>query len=148
MTKKVLAYITRHHQGTRQLLVYKLPHAPLQECHIPGGPLEFGEREEEALYRTIEDASGLIHLQFIQKLAVFSYYNGSYSNSQEYHTFQVESLEKPLDSWKHVLDGFEDFEDSVEVELFWIPLCQAKTLLQEIPARALDHLFDAEREDA
>jgi len=144
MKKKVLAYITRYHDGVLQLLVFKNLNDATAGIQVPGGTIESDEREEEALYREIEEESGLIHLRFLQKVDTYVHYQGSLRHSEERHVFQVESLEEPANRWTHVVDSFGE-DDGQMYEYFWVPISLAQGILSRDQGRSLSLLHQQQR---
>lgn len=145
MKKKVLAYITRYHQGDLQLLVFKNLSDAAVGIQVPGGTVEADEREEEALYREIEEESGLVHLRFLRKLDTYVHYQGSLRHSEERHVFHVESLEQPTNRWTHVVDSFGD-DDGQVYEYFWVPIPLAQGVLSRDQGRSLAFLHQQRRQ--
>jgi 8-oxo-dGTP pyrophosphatase MutT (NUDIX family) len=144
MKKKVLAYITRYHDGVLQLLVFKNLSDASAGIQVPGGTIESDEREEEALYREIEEESGLIHLRFLQKVDTYVHYQGSLRHSEERHVFQVESLEEPANRWTHLVESFGD-DDGQAYEYFWVPISLAQGILARDQGRSLAMLHQQQR---
>ncbi len=139
MTRKVFAYLTRIQEGEPQLLVFRKVKSPQEGLQVPGGTVEFDEREEEALYRQIEEESGLVHLRFLSKLDEHVLYRGSRSNSEKRFFFHVESLEQPPHRWLHTVDSYSH-DDGELLEYFWIPLCKATGMLAREQDRSLHTL--------
>jgi NADH pyrophosphatase NudC (nudix superfamily) len=61
LVDKVLAYITRH--NCAQLLVFDHRHSPEAGTQVPAGTVEVAESIEQALWREVEEESGLIRTQ-------------------------------------------------------------------------------------
>lgn len=118
------------------MLVFRKVKCPQAGVQVPGGQVEFDEREEEALYRQIEEESGLVHLRFIAKLDQHTLYRGSRRQSEERHYFHVESLEEPPHRWLHTIDSFDD-DDGELLEYFWIPVNKAAGMLAREQDRSL-----------
>jgi NADH pyrophosphatase NudC (nudix superfamily) len=59
MKNKVLAYITRHQNGLKQLLVFEHRDFPEAGVQVPPGTVEPGEPVESALFREVYEESGL-----------------------------------------------------------------------------------------
>lgn len=131
MQKKVLAYLTRKSpSGKTEMLVFRLRGCPEAGIMVPGDIVEVGEKEEETLYREIEDRSGLIHLRFIGKVDSYLHHKGSIRNSEERHIFQVESLESPPNYWSHEQDVFDEDPKPI-CDFFWIALDKAEDILTD-----------------
>ena len=143
MNQKVLAYVSRLGETGLEVLVYTCP-GPGGEVCLPGGLLEFGEREEEALYRVIEEGVGLVHLRFIQKLGSFVDYQGSLRQSAEYHAFHVTSLESPPAIWQHRVPSYAVEEEPLR-RCFWLSLDDAQAQLGEPEARFISQMLHPSR---
>jgi 8-oxo-dGTP pyrophosphatase MutT (NUDIX family) len=145
MKKKVLAYITRHHQSVLQLLVFKNLSDPAAGIQVPGGQIEADEREEEALYREIEEDTGLIHLRFLRKVDTYVHYQGSLRYSEERHVFHVEPQEEALSRWTHQVNSFGE-DDGQLYEYFWVPIPLAQGILSRDHGRSLPMLQQQRRQ--
>lgn len=145
MTKKVLAYITRYSHGELQLLVFRNLSDASEGIQVPGGTVEADEREEEALYREIEEESGLIHLRFLRKLDSYVHYKGSLRDSEERHVFHVESLETPRSRWTHIVNSFGE-DDGQVYEYFWVPTDLAQGLLSRDQGKCISLLRGQRRQ--
>lgn len=139
MKHKVFAYITRMKKGQQQLLVYTQRNRPEAGLQVPGGTVEPGEREEDALYREIEEESGLVHFKFIGKLGQTSHRRTL--RRETWHFFQVESLETPANRWKHTVQSFGK-DDGHVFDFFWMPVEDAAKRLAEGQAECLDLLYE------
>ena len=102
---------------------------------VPGGLVEMGEKEEESLYREIEDRSGLVHLHFVKKLETYPHYRGSIRKSEERHVFHVESLESPPNYWSYEQDLYDESPNPI-LDFFWIPLEDAHEMLTDEQGRS------------
>jgi len=106
MQLKVLAYITRQHDNDTQLLVFTHREYPDAGLQIPAGTVEEGEEIEHALFREIQEESGLTHddLKLIRKLAVFE--------SQEWgtirHVFHLAITNPQPDYWEWLTNDYND----------------------------------------
>lgn len=59
LKRKVLAYITKGEEDNRQLLVFEHRDFPEAGLQVPGGTIERDELLIDALYREIEEESGI-----------------------------------------------------------------------------------------
>lgn len=139
MKNKVFAYITRMSGGIRQILVYNNRHFPDLGTQVPGGTVEPGEKEEETLYREIEEESGLVHLRFVGKLGRTIYRKPL--RKETWHFFQVESLESPNQQWVHRVNSFGK-DDGHVYEFRWISVAEAQKILVKGQADFLQQLVD------
>ncbi|TFE01326.1 MULTISPECIES: NUDIX domain-containing protein [Jeotgalibacillus] len=132
VTRKVLAYITRERNGQTELLVFSQqdPSAGLQ---VPGGGVEDDELLIDALYREVEEESGLKRdeLQLQGKLHKQMYYSEDRSKYYERNFFHL-SLTRPADDeWDYVVDG--DGEDGgMKFHFEWRPLHEASKLAADM----------------
>ncbi|MEZ4771569.1 MAG: NUDIX domain-containing protein [Bacteroidia bacterium] len=139
MKNKVFAYITRMSDGVRQILVYSNRHFPDLGIQVPGGTVEPGEKEEETLYREIEEESGLVHLRFVGKLGRTIYRKPL--RRETWHFFQVESLESPAQHWVHRVNSFGK-DDGHVYEFQWISVAEARKTLAKGQTDFLHQLID------
>jgi len=101
MKHKVLAYITRNENA--QLLVFDHQDFPEAGAQVPAGTVEDGEAVDVALWREVEEESGLKReqLQLAQKLAEVE--------SQEWptvrHVFHLVARENLPETWTHHVHG-------------------------------------------
>ncbi len=128
MHRKVLAYLTRTHQGHTELLVLRRMNGEKQLLEVPGGNVGPNERPEEALYRQVEEETGLVHLKFNCLLLRDSYFHPARRQKQDRYFFHVESLENPPHQWQHTVQSFGG-DNGETLELFWMPLMDAKQQL-------------------
>jgi len=139
MKKNVLAYLTRIHDGELQLLVGSSRENPEAGLLVPYGQVESDEREEEALYREIEEKTGLIYLRFVGKLDCIQQVRSPRRLSEEWHFFQVESARPTPYQWEHVVDCLSE-EDGATYDYFWVSLSQAQVKLRDSHRQALHRL--------
>ena len=108
MNLKVLAYLTREHKNETQLLVFTHRDYPEAGLQIPAGTVEEGEEIEHALFREIQEESGLApdDVNLICKLAVFE--------SQEWqtirHVFHLAIINPQPDSWDWRTNDYDNDE--------------------------------------
>lgn len=108
MQLKALAHITRQHNNDAQLLVFTHRDYPEAGLQIPAGTVEEGEEIEHALFREIQEESGLVpdDLKLIRKLAVFE--------SQEWgtirHVFHLATTKPLPDSWNCLTNDYDNDE--------------------------------------
>ncbi|MEW9501915.1 NUDIX hydrolase [Jeotgalibacillus marinus] len=127
--RKVLAYITREHNDQKELLVFKHCEHPEAGLQVPGGTVEDSELLIDALYREVEEESGLkreeLHLQ--GKLHKHMYYSEDRAKYYERNFFHLEVTADTADEWEHIVDG--DGEDGgLHFKFQWAPIDEATHL--------------------
>jgi 8-oxo-dGTP diphosphatase len=101
MIHKVLAYITRRRDGRTQLLVFDHRDAPDSGTQVPAGTVEDSEDIEAALFREIDEESGLKEVRLVRKLAEVE----ETGRDQIRHVFHLTAPEAALDRWSHTVQG-------------------------------------------
>ena len=117
MILKVLAYLTRLRNGQPQLLVFDHRDHPEAGTQVPAGTVEPGEAIEAALFREIEEESGLIDVQLIRKLA--EYESAEWGNIR--HILHLVASPTTPDSWSHTVQGKGEDEGLV-FNYYWVDL--------------------------
>ena len=120
---KVLAYITRH--NCAQLLVFDHRHASEAGTQVPAGTVEASESIEGALWRELQEESGLIRsrLSLVRKLA--EYEDPVRETRQHIYHLVVAS---PLpDTWTQTVSGSGDDRGFV-FDYRWVSLDQGLEL--------------------
>lgn len=121
--RKVLAYITREQNGHKELLVFTHRDYPEAGLQVPGGTVEDTELLIDALYREVEEESGLkredLHLQ--GKLHKQMYYAEDREKYYERNFFHLEVTAPTPDEWEYVVEG--DSEDGgLHYNFQWAPV--------------------------
>ncbi len=137
--RKVLACITRVNGTQREVLVFERSNRPGALPELPGGNVGPNERPEEALYRQIEEETGLIHLNFVGELTNDRFFHPLKNQRQERTFFHVESLERPPKSWLHEVSSFGK-DDGEQLRLYWMPIQEAQSQLAFQQGKALRHI--------
>jgi 8-oxo-dGTP pyrophosphatase MutT (NUDIX family) len=108
MQIKVLAYITRAQQNETQLLVFTHRDHPDAGLQIPAGTVEESEEIEHALFREIQEESGLTRsdLKLIRKLA--EHPQPEWNNIR--HVFHLAALKPLPDSWNWLTNDYDNDE--------------------------------------
>lgn len=98
---KVLAYITRQQNGQTQLLVFTHRDHPDAGVQVPAGTVDVGEAPEAALFREIQEESGLTteQLQLARKLAEVPKPWGHIR-----HFYHLRALAVP-EQWQYTVQG-------------------------------------------
>jgi 8-oxo-dGTP pyrophosphatase MutT (NUDIX family) len=104
MNQKVLAYIIRHRPGGKELLVFDHRDFPDAGVQVPAGTVEAGESLEQALFREVQEESGLTGLMLLRKLGE--------SEEPEWnrhrHYYLLAATEELPDRWQWVTNDFHD----------------------------------------
>ncbi|MEL6630069.1 MAG: NUDIX hydrolase [Bacteroidota bacterium] len=140
MRKTVWAFITREHEEGLQILVFSPNRSMKSSIDVPSGRVDDGEQEVEALYRIIEDETGLVHLRFLGKVDSAVEYRGSIRKSEERTSYQVESLELPKDQWTYTVD-LDEKDATMQRFYHWLPIKMAYQSLPRCKKQSLRHLF-------
>ncbi|MDG5473617.1 NUDIX domain-containing protein [Jeotgalibacillus sp. ET6] len=121
--RKVLAYITREQGGHKELLVFTHRDYPEAGLQVPGGTVEDTELLIDALYREVEEETGLKRddLQLQGKLHKYMYYAEDREKYYERNFFHLEVTAETSDEWEYVVDG--DGEDGgLHYQFQWTPV--------------------------
>jgi ADP-ribose pyrophosphatase YjhB (NUDIX family) len=105
MNTRVGAYIIRLKHGVCELLIFShrdFPEVPLQ---IPGGGVDEGETLEEALWREIEEESGLTRLNLLRYVGNYQTYWKDIDEDVTRHFFLVEAPPETPDEWQYMVQG-------------------------------------------
>ena len=93
---KVVAYVTREHNGELQLLVFehekKWSEAGLQ---VPAGTVEKGESLEQAVLREVFEETGLRLVDSVKKIDEYIYFRemqGVFNNRHVFHLITQEAV--------------------------------------------------------
>lgn len=107
--RKVFAYITRGPEEQKELLVFEHQGEPEAGLQVPGGTIEEGEMLIDALYREVQEETGLprVVLEFVGKIHKYNYYPEDQDKVYERNIFHFEYIGEPVDYWEHkvVSDG-------------------------------------------
>jgi 8-oxo-dGTP pyrophosphatase MutT (NUDIX family) len=100
--RKAIAYITREVEGRKQLLVFTHRDQPEAGVQVPAGTAHDGEEIEAALFREVEEETGLTGLLLKGKLAQYDYRHPVTGNIHERHVFHMLAPHDTPDSWTWV----------------------------------------------
>ncbi len=125
--KKVLAYIFRMNNGTKELLVFDHRGVPEVNPQVPAGTVDSGEKPRDAVLREVYEETGL-------KLTSFDFSLGQY----DYHPQDLEQLhrrsiyifniQESRDEWRHIVSTGEE-DKGMKFDFYWLPVEKARKTL-------------------
>jgi 8-oxo-dGTP pyrophosphatase MutT (NUDIX family) len=119
-TERVVAYVTREHEGRRELLVFDHRDHPEAGTQVPAGRLEPGEDIEAALLRELEEEAGLGDARVVRRLGDFDGADLGHGVGYRNYAYEVEAPAAP-NAWEH--EVFGDGDDAGLVFVYrWEPL--------------------------
>ncbi|PLT31420.1 NUDIX hydrolase [Peribacillus deserti] len=105
MKTKVLAYIIRKKNENFELLIHCHRDFPDAGLQVPAGTVEENEVLEAALFREIEEESGLNDVKLLQKLDHYVFTNPENNEDHDRHVFVLKAADDTKTSWDHVITG-------------------------------------------
>jgi 8-oxo-dGTP pyrophosphatase MutT (NUDIX family) len=102
--QRVLAYVTREREGTRELLVFDDPQHLHIGTQVPAGRLDPGDTLEGALLRELHEEAGIERASIVREIGT-----PDLPSAYENHAYEVR-LDDPdaADTWEHVVQGDGD----------------------------------------
>lgn len=123
LKRKVLAYITKGEGTEREILVFEHKDNPNAGLQVPGGTIEEDELLIDALYREIEEETGINreNLELKGKVIKSNYFPEHKNVIYERNIFHLTFIGKEHDGWEHrVYGGGED--DGMIFCHRWVPI--------------------------
>lgn len=106
MQKKALAFILQPSSaGVPQLLFHSFTDSPDLPWRLLGGGVDAEESPEQALFRELEEETGLTHLTIVRKLGIQLYYKPYIQDNVERHDFLLRPQTPLPNSWSHTITG-------------------------------------------
>lgn len=104
-SRKVFAYIIRGPEENRELLVFEYKGEPEAGVQVPGGTIAEGELLIDALYREVQEETGLPRevLDFAGKIHKYNYYPDHKDKVYERNLFHFEYTGDQVDGWEHTI---------------------------------------------
>ncbi|HSP20959.1 MAG TPA: NUDIX domain-containing protein [Planococcus sp. (in: firmicutes)] len=130
--RKVFAYITRGPEEKNELLVFSHKGEPEAGLQVPGGTIEEGEMLIDALYREVQEETGLPRnvLEFEGKIHKYTYYPENQDKAYERNIFHFAYTGEPIESWEHTI--VSDGQDNGRTFQFhWEPIDNLPKLAAE-----------------
>lgn len=137
MKRKVLAYIIRN--DNTQLLVFWHKHYPEAGLQVPAGTVEDGEEPLAALFREVDEESGLSQLTLIRHLATEPFYAEAKAEWQERNVFHLQAPDNLPESWLHIVKAGDE-DEGLHFEFSWSSLSEAKATLSGGQGHWLDRI--------
>jgi ADP-ribose pyrophosphatase YjhB (NUDIX family) len=119
MIPKTYAYITRHTDAGKQVLVFRHRDYPEAGVQVPGGTVDEGESLELAVLREIEEESGLVGLTILRQLESYKAYSQQFEEWQLRHFFELAAPINCPETWSHTVSDGERDKDLVFVYEWW-----------------------------
>jgi 8-oxo-dGTP diphosphatase len=116
--RRVVAYVTREHEGRTELLTIEAEQYPEEGVQVPAGRIDHWETLEEGLRRELAEETGLTGVRVVRELPDFEC---TYETFYENHAFHLVAEEETPQAWRHRIHG--EGVDSGLVHLCrWVPL--------------------------
>lgn len=110
--RKVLAYITIGTEEEQRLLVFEQKGRPDAGLQVPGGTIEEDELLIDALYREVEEETGITRdlLQLEGKVSKTKYFPEDKNELIERNIFHLRYLGEVKEHWEHLIisDGADN----------------------------------------
>ncbi|MFC4410050.1 NUDIX domain-containing protein [Chungangia koreensis] len=121
--RKVLAYITKGEAEERELLVFEHKDIPEAGIQVPGGTIEEDELLIDALYREIEEETGITRneLTLVGKIRKYLFFPEGNHGIHERNIFHLSYIGEEKSYWEHVVNGGGE-DDGLIYCLRWISL--------------------------
>ncbi|BAQ08794.1 nudix hydrolase [Bacillus sp. OxB-1] len=123
LKRKVLAYITSGEGTERKILVFENKEHPEEGWQVPGGTIEKDELLMDALYREIEEETGITRdqLELRGKVTKNKHFPRDRDLVYERNIFHLIYTGEVLSPWEHRVDSDGKDDGSIYCNR-WIPL--------------------------
>lgn len=105
MITKTAAYIYKRGIQQNELLIFAHRDYPDVPIQVPGGTVDKGEEVVTALFREVEEETGLVNLTLVRKLGTYRLYWKDIMGQVERHFFLFEAPTDLPDKWEHKVCG-------------------------------------------
>jgi predicted acetyltransferase/ADP-ribose pyrophosphatase YjhB (NUDIX family) len=126
VVEKAVAYITRRYDSKIQLLVFdhddRFADAGTQ---VPSGTVEPGELPLDALFREIQEETGLIGLGKAEQIDQYQFFKEDEKKYFRRHIYHIQAKGSEPDRWTHVVQGLGT-DMGMNFNYFWIDLKTAE----------------------
>lgn len=104
-----------------ELLVHEHRDFPEVGIQVAAGTVEECESLENALFREIEEETGITGHKLLKQLEVYHYFNEFRNEMQERHVFLLEMMDESLERWEHIFSG-EGEDEGMVFSCTWMPI--------------------------
>jgi 8-oxo-dGTP pyrophosphatase MutT (NUDIX family) len=121
LKNKVLIYVLREKNGTREVLVFDHQDHPYVNPQVPGGTIEEDEAIEDAAIREQYEESGIkVDKENLKYHGSFSYHRSDIDQIHNRIVFTID-LDHLPDNWDHLASGSEE-EGSLVFKFYWLSI--------------------------
>jgi ADP-ribose pyrophosphatase YjhB (NUDIX family) len=106
---------------------------------VPAGTVEGSEEVIAALFREIDEESGLSQLTLIRHLATAPFYAESKAEWHERNVFHLQAPDNLPESWLHIVKAGDE-DKGLHFEYSWKTISEAKTTLSGGQGHWLDKI--------
>ena len=130
LKRKVLAYITKGEQADLKLLVFEHKDHPEAGIQVPGGTIEEDELLIDALYREVEEETGIPrdNLELVGKVHKTNYYPENRADVvYERNIFHLSYFGKDGEEWENYVHS-NGKDNGMIFCCRWVPVAELPTL--------------------
>jgi len=116
--RRVVAYVTREHDGRTELLTITAEEYPEEGVQVPAGRIDHWETLEDGLRRELAEETGVTGVRVIRELPNFEC---TYETYYENHAFHLVAEEETPQAWAHRVHG-KGADSGLVHQCRWVPL--------------------------